>query len=414
MAEFRMPSLGADMEAGTLVEWLVHPGDPVKRGDIIAAVETEKGIIEVEVFTDGVIEQLLVQPGAQVPVGTALAMIGPTGAPTAPVGDVGQAPAAVGAPAEAATQVPQRETAVHPPEQPAVVQPAIAEQAPRVRASPLARKRAAELGIDLHTVQGTGPHGAIERADVERAAAQQDARKAPAPPPAAAEPPMAAGFQAGIRRAIAAAMARSNREIPHYYLEAHVDMQQALRWLEAENQKRSIKERLLPAVMLLKAVARALGDVPALNGYWIDDHPQPQEAVHIGFAIALRQGGLIAPALHHVDLKSLDEIMEALRDLITRVRAGRLRSSEMTDATITVTHLGDLGVETVFGVIYPPQMALVGFGKITERPWAEHGMLGIRPVLTATLAADHRATDGRQGAQFLDALNRYLQEPDKL
>jgi pyruvate dehydrogenase E2 component (dihydrolipoamide acetyltransferase) len=283
-----------------------------------------------------------------------------------------------------------------------------------VRASPLARKRAAELGIDLHTVQGTGPYGAIERADVERAAAQQAARKAPAPPPAAAEPPVAAGFQAGIRRAIAAAMARSNREIPHYYLETHVDMQQALRWLEAENQKRSIKERLLPAVVLLKAVARALGDVPALNGYWIDDHPQPQEAVHIGFAIALRQGGLIAPALHHVDLKSLDEIMEALRDLITRVRAGRLRSSEMTDATITVTHLGDLGVATVFGVIYPPQMALVGFGKITERPWAEHGMLGIRPVLTATLAADHRATDGRQGAQFLDALNRYLQEPDKL
>jgi pyruvate dehydrogenase E2 component (dihydrolipoamide acetyltransferase) len=283
-----------------------------------------------------------------------------------------------------------------------------------VRASPLARKRAAELGIDLHTVQGTGPHGAIERADVERTAAQRVAEKAPAPPAAVAEPSVAAEFRTGIRRAIAAAMARSNREIPHYYLETHIDMQQALRWLEAENQKRSIKERLLPAVVLLKAVARALGDVPALNGYWIDDHPQPQEAVHIGVAIALRQGGLIAPAIHHVDLKSPDELMEALRDLITRVRAGRLRSSEMTDATITVTHLGDLGVETVFGVIYPPQVALVGFGKITERPWAEHGMLGIRPVLTATLAADHRATDGRQGAQFLDALNRYLQEPGKL
>ena len=284
-----------------------------------------------------------------------------------------------------------------------------------MRASPLARKLAVELGIDLHTVQGTGPHGAIERADVERTAAQRVAEKAPAPPAAVAEPSVAAEFQTGIRRAIAAAMARSNREIPHYYLETHIDMQQALRWLEAENQKRSIKEeRLLPAVMLLKAVARALGDVPALNGYWIDDRPQPQEAVHIGVAIALRQGGLIAPAIHHVDLKSPDELMEALRDLITRVRAGRLRSSEMTDATITVTHLGDLGVETVFGVIYPPQVALVGFGKITERPWAEHGMLGIRPVLTATLAADHRATDGRQGAQFLDALNRYLQEPGKL
>jgi pyruvate dehydrogenase E2 component (dihydrolipoamide acetyltransferase) len=405
MAEFRMPSLGADMDAGTLVEWLVHPGDRVKRGDIIAAVETEKGIIEVEVFTDGIIEQLLVQPGTQVPVGTILAMLGSTGAPTATMGAVAKAPAGVSTPAEAEPHVPRRDTAEQPP---------VSVPAPRVRASPLARKLAAELGIDLHTVQGTGPHGAIERTDVERAAAQRTAAKAPVPPAAAAELPVAAGLQAGIRRAIAAAMARSNREIPHYYLETHIDMQQALRWLEAENQKRSIKERLLPAVVLLKAVARALGDVPALNGYWIDDRPQPQEAVHIGVAIALRQGGLIAPAIHHVDLKSPDELMEALRDLITRVRAGRLRSSEMTDATITVTHLGDLGVETVFGVIYPPQVALVGFGKITERPWAEHGMLGIRPVLTATLAADHRATDGRQGAQFLDALNRYLQEPGKL
>jgi pyruvate dehydrogenase E2 component (dihydrolipoamide acetyltransferase) len=180
--------------------------------------------------------------------------------------------------------------------------------------------------------------------------------------------------------------------------------------LEAENQKRPIKERLLPAVLLLKAVALALGDVPELNGYWIDDRHQPQEAVHIGFAIALRQGGLIAPAIHHVDLKSLDELMEALRELIPRARSGRLRSSEMTAATITVTNLGDLGVETVYGVIYPPQVALVGFGKIMEQPWAENGMLGIRPVLTATLAADHRATDGRRGAQFLDALNHYLQE----
>jgi pyruvate dehydrogenase E2 component (dihydrolipoamide acetyltransferase) len=386
MAEFRMPSLGADMEAGTLVEWLVQPGDRVKRGDIVAAVETEKGIIEIEVFTDGVIEQLLVQPGKQVPVGTVLAMMRAAGAAAAPVAEP--------PPAEAAP----------PPE---VRLPAAPEK--RLRASPLARKLAAELGIDLHTVQGTGPHGAIERADVERAAATTQAAEQPAAPPPAMRP-AAVDFQAGMRRAIAAAMARSNRDIPHYYLETPIDMSRALRWLEAENQKRSVKERLLPAVVLLKAVARALGDVPELNGYWIDDRLQPQEAVHIGFAIALRQGGLIAPALHQVDLKSLDELMEALRDLITRVRAGRLRSSEMTDATLTVTSLGDLGVETVYGVIYPPQVALVGFGKITERPWAEHGMLGIRPVLTATLAADHRATDGRRGAQFLDALNRYLQE----
>jgi pyruvate dehydrogenase E2 component (dihydrolipoamide acetyltransferase) len=281
----------------------------------------------------------------------------------------------------------------------------------RQRISPLARKLAAELAIDLSTVHGTGPEGTINRADVERAAAARPAaRPAPPLPAAAAEPSPIPEPQAGMRRAIAAAMARSNREIPHYYLQTRMDMSRALRWLEAENQRRPIKERLLPAVLLLKAVAQALGDVPELNGYWLDDRHQPQEAIHIDFAIALRQGGLIAPAIHHVDRKSLDELMEALRDLIPRVRAGRLRSSEMTDATITVTNLGDLGVETVYGVIYPPQVALVGFGKITEQPWAENGMLGVRPVLTATLAADHRATDGRRGAQFLEALNRYLQE----
>ena len=161
-------------------------------------------------------------------------------------------------------------------------------------------------------------------------------------------------------------------------------------------------------------MALALTEVPELNGYWIDDRHQPQEAIHIGFAICLRRGGLITPAILNADLKSVDELMEALRDLVTRARSGRLRSSELTDATVTLTSLGDLGVETVYGVIYPPQVALVGFGKTMEQPWAENGMLGVRPVLTATLAADHRATDGHRGAQFLDALNRYLQEPSKL
>jgi pyruvate dehydrogenase E2 component (dihydrolipoamide acetyltransferase) len=217
-----------------------------------------------------------------------------------------------------------------------------------------------------------------------------------------------------MRRAIAAAMARSNREIPHYYLETRIDMSRALRWLEMENQKRSVKERLLAVVVLVKAVARALGDVPELNAYWIDDRIQLREGIHIGFAISLRQGGLVIPAIHHADLKSLDELMEVLRDLIPRVRSGRLRSSELTDATVTVTNLGDLGVEVVYGVIYPPQVALVGFGKITEQPWAENGMLGIRPILRATLAGDHRATDGHRGGQFLESLNRYLQEPTKL
>jgi pyruvate dehydrogenase E2 component (dihydrolipoamide acetyltransferase) len=296
----------------------------------------------------------------------------------------------------------------------------------RVRVSPVARRMAADLGLDLKLVKGTGPHGVISRANVEQAAAmiQQQAatkpqaeRPTPPPEPVLTRPAKAddaAGFQVGMRRAIAAAMSRANRDIPHYYLETRIDMSRALQWLEAENQKRSLKERILPVVLLLKATAKALGDVPQLNGYWVDDQLQVQEAIHIGFAVALRQGGLVTPAIHHADLKSLDELMEAVRDLITRMRSGRLRSSELTDATITLTSLGDTGVEKVYGVIYPPQVALVGFGKIVEQPWAEKGMIGVRPVLTATLAGDHRATDGRIGAQFLTVLNNYLQEPEKL
>lgn len=404
MGEFRMPSLGADMEAGTLVEWLVKPGDRVKRGDIIATVETQKGLFEIENFEDGVVTHLLVRQGTEVPVGTVLATISPEGA--AP-----PAEAVVTGPAAPEPVVTEEAPFPKPPPAAAPAQPPVSPPE-RAAASPSARKLAAELGIDLGVIRGTGPHGAVQRADVERAAREMEAA-APTVPPKVEKPPPA-DYQAGMRRAIAAAMSRSNREIPHYYLETSIDMSAALRWLEGENLKRPIRDRFLPVVLLLKAVARALGDVPELNGFWLEDRHQVRESINVGFAIALRQGGLIAPAIHNVDQLSLDELMAAVNDLIARTRAGRLRSSEVTDATITVTSLGDLGVDTVFGVIYPPQVALVGFGRIFERPWAENGMLGVRRVVTATLSADHRATDGHRGSLFLGALNRHLQSPEKL
>lgn len=427
MYEFRMPSLGADMENGTLLAWEVKPGAQVKSGDIVATVGTEKGDIAAEIYADGVLEQILVEEGALVPVGTVLALFRTEAGEEIPVA-VERAALLL---AEAAVAANGKGVA-----------PAVKEAGERVRVSPLARKVAADLGVDLNKVRGTGPGGAISRGDIEQAHARQLAAKsaeeksvekriveappaapvvaeeAPAPKVAPAAPPpskpAAADFQAGMRRAIARAMARANREIPHYYLQTKIDITPALSWLEQENLRRPLEKRLLLAVLLIKAVAKALGDVPELNGFWVDDQLQVQESVHIGFAIALRQGGLITPALHHADLKNLDELMESLRDLIVRTRENRLRSSEMTDATITVTNLGDLGVETVYGVIYPPQVALVGLGRILEQPWVENGMLGIRKVMTATLAGDHRATDGRRGAQFLTALNRYLQEPETL
>ena len=412
MADFLMPSLGADMEVGTVLQWLVKPGDAVKRGDIVAVVDTEKATIEVEIFQTGIIQKIVVPEGEKVPVGTLLAVLTTNGE------TVAAAPPAM--PKPVAPAAPPRPL---PP--PVVAKPLPPKPAAphRMHISPLAMRVAMNLKVDLATVKGTGPEGAITKADVERAA-KAPAAPAPAPPLAApAAPPAAAPAKpliapvdrsATMRKVIAAAMARSKREIPHYYLGTHVDMSKAMGWLQDENLKRPVTERLLYSVMLLKAVALAIHQVPEMNGFWKDGAFVHSEAVHVGVAISIRQGGLIAPAIHDVDEKSLSEIMVNLRDLVKRVRAGTLRSSEIADATITVTSLGEQGVETVFGVIYPPQVALVGFGKIVEQPCARDGMVGARPIVMASLSGDHRASDGHRGGLFLAAIERLLQEPEKL
>ena len=419
MGEFRMPSLGADMETGKLVEWLVVPGQRVRRGDIVAMVETQKGLFEVEIFADGVMGELLIQPGQTVPVGTLLATIDNG---TAGTGEQPPAPADAGA-GRVAAQPEDAASAAAPTT--GTSTPAPVTTPGRIASSPSARQLALELGVDLATVTGTGPHGAIGRGDVE-AAARDAGAKPPAPvepvSPAQAEPsaekaadkPAPTAAMKAMRQAIAAAVSRSNREIPHYYLESEIDLSRPLKWLEEENRKRSLRERILPVALLVKAVALALREVPELNGFWQNDQLEVRPDIHIGFALALRQGGLISPAVHHVDQLGVGEVMERLVDLIERTRTGHLRGSEMTDATVSVTSLGDRGVRTVYGVIYPPQVALIGFGRISERPWAEDGMLGVRRCVTATLAADHRATDGHQGALFLEALNRHLNLPETL
>ena len=393
-----MPSLGADMEDGTVVEWRVHPGDTVKRGDIVALVETEKGLIEIEIFENGIIDRIVVSEGQKVPVGTVLAMLCPVAA--AGTGAARPTPAAPAAVQPAPPPQPAPAAPVSPP-------PGVAGQ--RLHVSPLARRRAAELGVDLSAVAGTGVDGSVTVADVEHAA-QQPVGAAPQPAARATT----ADRQAAMRKAIAAAMARSKREIPHYYLGARIDMSHAMEWLTAENLQRPITNRLLYSALLIRAVALATRDVPEMNGFWIDGAFKPGAGVHVGVAISLREGGLVAPAIHDVDKMGLDEVMQRTLDLVKRARAGVLRSSEVSDATITVTNLGEQGVETVFGVIYPPQVALVGFGKLTEQPWAADGMVGARPVIAASLAADHRASDGHRGGRFLAAIDRLLQEPSRL
>ena len=406
------------MQAATLVAWYMQPGDPVKRGDIIADIHTDKGDIDVEVFEDGILEKTLVQPGEKLPVGTAMAYIRTEGEPSwEELQARDPAPASQeetyrgnGKVEPAAPVSPEKHKLATPP------QPASTEPHDRIKASPLARKIAADKGIDLRTVHGTRPFGAIGRADVEHALAEKATQGAEMKPPQPAQPPEAASdtFASSMRRAIAAAMSRANREIPHYYLETKIDLNAALDWLTRENQQRPVKDRLLPSALYIKALARSLAEFSQLNAYWKNDTLEVQEAIHVGVAIALRQGGLVIPAIHHADMLSLDEIMSSMLDLTQRVRSGRLRSSELTDATITLTSLGDRGVETVYGVIYPPQVAIVGLGKVTDQPWVSQGMLGIRPVINATLSADHRATDGHLGARFLEAFRHYLQTPQTL
>lgn len=399
MAEFVMPKLGADMSAGTLTSWRKQVGDIVRRGDIIAEVETEKGNIDVEVFSSGTIEKFLISPGEKVPVGTAMALIREEGQPAH---EIPTAPVPV---AKASADVSMIE-------RPSILPGRRAESqaGERLAISPSARRLARELGVDPANVKGTGRGGAITREDIEQAASQQAAK----PPAVAVTVPPATDKSARIRQTIAAAMSRSKREIPHYYLATTIDMHRAFQWLEEHNAKRSVADRVLYGALILKAVALALREVPELNATWQDGQVVLNNQIHIGVAVSLRQGGLVAPAMHDTDQLTVDELMQRMRDLVNRTRAGKLRSSEMSDPTITITNLGEQGVESVYAVIYPPQVAMVGVGKVVERPWCVAGQVVPRRILTMTLAADHRVSDGHRGGIFLTAVDRLLQEPEKL
>ena len=381
MTAFRMPSLGADMDEGTLVEWLKKPGDQLKRGDIIAVVETQKGAIEIEVFHDGVLEATHVKTGTRVPVGEVLATI-------------------------RTAEEPESVQPVLPevvPQKPVYAPPAqvVAPLTPGLKITPAASSRAKELGIDVQSVS-PGPDGIIGLKELET-------------PSTSAKPKAGRGINLDeMRKAIAAAMARSKREIPHYYVSSIIDMTAMMEWLAQENARRAVSDRLLAAVPIIKACALGLLQVPELNGHFLDDRPVRTTEVKMGVGIALRGGGLIAPALALPDRLSLTEIMQRLSDLVARVRGGRLRSSELTEATVTLSNLGDNSADMVLPVIYPPQVAIIGVGQIDARPWVVNGTLASRKTATFAVAGDHRANDGRSAARFLRLLGEILQKPEML
>ena len=470
-----MPSLGADMEHGKVVEWLVRPGDYVRKGDLIAAVDTDKTVMDIESFEEGVVAEFLVEIGDTVDVGTPIARITatpaqlPSGRPASDRISADQA-ASGRAPADRDAKLPppvrhlahslgvdvgslhgsgrngavtradvERAAAASPTRMPVPSAPAPdrvpdaassgAGRGGRVRSSPLARRLAEQFGVNLQGLSGTGPEGAVTEADVRREAAAGSRVEPPVPTP---EPPVAAapagagtgarrgrkeaagGKAESLRQAVGALMSRSKKEIPHYYLATTLDLEAAMAWMASANGGRPVASRLVPSALLLKATALAAKEVPEMNGFFTDGSFHPGTAVHLGVAVALRHGGLVAPALHDADALTLDELMEQLRDLVDRARAGRLQRAEMADPTITVTNLGDLGVESVYGVIYPPQVAMVGFGRVMEQPWAHHGMLGIRHAATATLSADHRVSNGLRGGRFLSRIDELLQTPEEL
>jgi len=400
-----LPSLGADMDEASLLEWKIKPGDRVKRGQVVATLETVKAAIDAEIWVDGVVEELLVQPDKdrKIKVGAPLARL---------KSDVAVAQPAVVAPTSPLPQpLPtnvERGAKTLPP-------PSLRERGGgpggRGLISPAARRRMQELGIseaDLPPIDR--PYGI---ADIEQFAAS---RSSTGPKT--------------MREQIGKAMSRSKREIPHYYLATDINLTPALTWLRAENEKRSLDDRMLPAVLLIRAVALAATRYPNMNGFYVNGTFKPSEAIHVGMAFALREGGLIAPAIHDADKLGLSDLMKTLADLGERTRTGGLKAAELADPTITITSLGDLGVEEIFPIITPPQVAMVGFGMLSHKPWVVdpstphrsgdpqtgHGgrTIEVREVIRATLAADHRVSDGRDGAMFLSEIKDLLEQVEEL
>lgn len=349
MYEFKMPALGAEMTHGTLLEWKIKVGELVKKHDILAVIDTDKAAIEIESFGEGIVEKLITTIGEKVPVGTVMALIrGEAEKVEQPLSQLGA-----------------------------------------VKISPRARKMANELGVDFSKIKGSGPDGSIIEEDIKKFAT--------------IIPPKEGSHAVSMKKVIAAAMTRSKREIPHYYLSNEIDLSCTLNWLEEYNKNHSITERILYVVPLIKAVINAIKKYPEFNGYFVDNEFKPSASIHVGMAISLREGGLIVPAILNAEQLTLVEIMNHLTDLVERARSGKLRGSELSEGTMTITNLGEFGVTSVFGIIYPPQVALVGFGKVTARN-----------TIITSLSADHRVTNGLVGSRFLNSIDEFLQEPDKL
>ncbi|MBI4220156.1 MAG: 2-oxo acid dehydrogenase subunit E2 [Chloroflexi bacterium] len=423
MTEVTMPSMGADMTEGAVAKWLKKEGDPVKRGDILAEIETDKAVVEMEAYGAGVLRKIVIPEGQKVPVGQLIAYIGEPAdkLPEAP----GAAPAAAKKaepaerpPAVAAEAAPARAEAGR-------AEPAAApvESAERMKASPVARKLADQHGIDLSTVKGTGPGGRITRDDVERAVAAGPAPEAApvtaeAGPGAPARPSVAAVGEitqlTSMRQAIARVTARSKTQIPHFYVTASIDMTEAMKIrkqlneaLEAEGVRISVND------FVLKASALALKKYPKFNSFFDGDKLVNHQKVNIGVAIAL-EAGLIVPAVLGCESKTLKEIAVSSRALGEKARSGKLTQEELTGATFSTSNLGMFEVDQFVAIIVPPQSGILAIGKVTRTPVVRDDKIVIAEIMKATVSIDHRVADGAEAAVFLVAVKKALENPVSL
>jgi pyruvate dehydrogenase E2 component (dihydrolipoamide acetyltransferase) len=439
MADVTMPRLSDTMEEGTIGSWLKKPGDQVSKGDVLAQIETDKATMDLTAFEAGTLQEILAPEGTTVAIGQPVARIG-TGAPaqSAPKPVEKAEPPGAEATGSQQPQTPEaRENVAEAPEpstspagrgrrEAAGEGSASAETHPsppisqrekeqdgKVRASPMARHIAAEHGLDLGRIQGSGPLGRVVRADVE--AALSAGQRPTAIPPEAAPPALGPDDErvplSQMRRTIARRMAESTRIVPHFFLTIAVDAtelsslrRQLVEQLESEGIKPSIND------LVLKASAQTLRRVPEVNVSFAEDALIKHYRVHIGIAVATDRG-LIVPVLRDADRKTIRQIAQETRDLVGRAQQAKLQPPDYTGGTFTVSNLGMFGVEQFNAVINPPEAAILAVGAISREPAEHQGQIVLRDRMRLTLSVDHRATDGATGARFLQELKKVLEKP---
>ena len=419
-----MPQLSDTMEEGRILKWLKEEGDEVEAGDIIAEIESDKADIEFEVYRTGVLHKILVPEGEVVPVGVAIAIAGKQGEDISELlAELAAAPkeaVAVGAPAPPPPEVaPEEEVKAEPKvaEEEVAPMPEVAPTDGRLKVSPVARRLAAEMGLDLTTVQGTGPGGRIIKRDVDAAhlapAAAPPPVAAPSPPPAEARPtePFDEVPMTGMRKTIAKRLVESKAPVPHFYVTSEVEMGQALDAKASLERLRGAKVTVTD--ILVKACGLALVKHPEINSSYQGDVIRRYRAAHIGVVVSTEHG-LVIPVVREANEKTLAQIAVETADLAARGRQRKLRPEEYSGATFTISNLGMYGVDQFSAVIAPPEGAILAVGTIKERPVVHDGRVSIGQVMSLTLACDHRIIDGTAAAAFMDELKEFLEHPVSL